>query len=101
MPEHNVWYDVLVSWCKFNYKKLDDINSIMNSIIWLNSEITVKDKPLMSKKCIENGILYIKDLVNMHSKELMSYNEFVQKYGNVINFLQYYGILKAIPQRHH
>ncbi len=101
MPEHNFWYDVLVSWCKYNYEELDDIDSIMNCIIWLNSEITVKDKPLMSKKCIENGILYIKDLVNMHSKELMSYNEFVQKYGNVINFLQYYGILKAIPQRHH
>ncbi len=100
MSVQNFWYDVLVSWCKYNFEELENIDSIMNSIIWLNSEITVKDKPLMSKKCIENDILYIKDLVNMHSGDFMSYNEFIQKYGNVINFLQYYGILKAIPQKY-
>ena len=49
MPKNNFWYDVLVSWCKFNFIEQEDINSIMNSVIWLNSEITVKDKPIMSK----------------------------------------------------
>ncbi len=53
----------------------------------------------MSKKCLENGIIYIKGLVNMQTKELINYNEFEQKHGKVLNFLQYYGILKAIPQK--
>ncbi len=44
--------------------------------------------------------MYVKDLVNMQTKELLNYNEFVQKYGSVINFLQYYGILKAIPPKY-
>ncbi len=68
----------------------------MNSIIWYNSEITVMGKPLVSKKCIENNVLYVGDFIK-NERYVMTYEEFNEKYGRFLDFLEFYGIIKAIP----
>ena len=100
MTKHSFWHDVLYAWCQYNYQpseKIEDIEIIMNSIIWLNSDIVVSGKPMLNKKCIARDILYVKDFIGNNNK-IMTFEEFRDKYGNVLNFLEYYGIVTAIPQ---
>ena len=49
----------------------------------------------MEKGC-KAGVIKIKDLINLENR-FMSYNEFLQRYGNVLNFLEFQGIISAIP----
>ena len=63
MPRQGFWYDVLYAWCLYNYEptaNLNDIEIIMNSIMWLNSDIVVNGNPMLNKKCIARGISLIK-----------------------------------------
>ncbi len=48
-------------------------------------------------KCYEIGIIKIRDIVN-ENNEFLSYNELCRKYGNVIDWVRYYGLIAAIPQ---
>ncbi len=96
MPKRGFWYDVLSSWCAYNFCSKTTINDIINEIVWFNSEITVNGKPIVSRKCIDKNILYVGDFLN-NNNEFMSYEEFNNKHNNVLNFLEYYGIITAIP----
>ncbi len=96
MPHTGFWYDVLKAWCSYNFEEETDIDSIMESPLWLNSELLINGKPMMCEPCMQHDVLYIKDLVA--NRNFLTYAEFTAKYGNIITFIKYYGILKAIPQ---
>ncbi len=96
MSRKGFWYNVLTAWCHYNFEEKTDIDSIMESPLWLNSELLIFGKPMVSKKCMEHNIIYIKDL--MVNNRFMTFDEFTTNHGNVLNFLKYYGILKAISQ---
>ena len=50
MPRKGFWYDVLKSWCIYNYEEKTDVDSIMETPLWYDSEILTKGKPIVSKK---------------------------------------------------
>ncbi len=45
---------------------------------------------------MSRGIIYVKDFFNNEGKP-MTYEEFNTKHGTFLNFIEYYGITKAIP----
>ncbi len=92
MPRDGFWKNVLFAWSSYNYTAAKNIDSIMNSIIWLNLDITVRGKPIMNKKCINRNIIYIKDFIG-NNRQIMTFEEFRTKYGNFITFVEYYGII--------
>ena len=59
LTKHSFWRDVLMSWCSYNYQQKTDLNAILNSIIWFNSDIKINDKPVFYKTWFHKGIIYI------------------------------------------
>ncbi len=98
MPKENFWQNVLIAWCKFNFSKKLELNSILNSIIWLNSEIQINKTPILYKRCFKKGVVFIKDIVDYRTGEFLTFEALNTKYGKTITFVEYHGILSAIPQ---
>ena len=42
-------------------------------------------------------MVYVHDILK-ENNEFLSYNELITKFGNVLTFIEYYGILSAIPR---
>jgi len=88
-------YEIFYNICDINYCKWDISTNFPNEIIWLNSCIKINRKPLYNVKCIKKGILRISDLM-IDSILFLTYEEFVNKYGNIINFMYFNSIISCI-----
>ena len=69
---------------------------IMAQPIWLNDMIKIDNKYVFKQTWISNGIFFINDLIDEHGT---FYNQqtVCEKYNLNINFLEYYGLIAAIP----
>ena len=65
-------------------------------ILWNNKDITIDQKTLFWKTWFERGIYYVQDLLNENGK-FLSLDEFNEKFGLKVNYLQYFQITTAIP----
>ena len=91
------WIDVLKAWCDVNYCPIDEVKNPNEEVIWMNSNIKVNGKVLFYRNMYEVGILRIKDLKTEHNN-FLSFNELVTKHPGIrTNFVQYNGIISAIP----
>ncbi len=59
---NNFWRDVMLAWCSANFECLRTREKILNGVIWYNSEIRIRDKPIFYKRCYEAGMIYVKDI---------------------------------------
>ena len=98
MPKENFWQNVLSAWCTYNFSIASNLNSVLNSLLWYNSEIKVNHKPIFYKRCFKKGILYIKDIVDIRTNEFLTFGALVAKYGNTITFVEYNGLISSIPR---
>ena len=64
-------------------------------VLW-NREIKIEAKTLFWKTWFEKGIYLVQDLLNEDGK-FLSLQEFQDKFGLKINFLQYFQMIAAIP----
>ena len=65
--KNNFWYDVFQYWCWLNYKSIDHLNrkgDIMNSNIWLNSNIRINKKVIFWTNWFNNGITKLSDIIS-------------------------------------
>ena len=65
-------------------------------ILWNNKDITIDQKTLFWKTWFERGIYFVQDLLSTEGK-FLSLEEFHDKFGLKVNFLQYLQIIAAIP----
>ena len=84
------WQDVLESWCDFNYN--NNIR-VENQLIWYNSLIRVKDKPIMWNDVYSRGLKYVHQL--FESGHFRNEKEMFEKYG--ISKLRYNSLKVSIP----
>ncbi len=98
MPKDSFWQNVLSAWCKYNFSNKIDIRAILESVIWYNSEIKVNDAPVFYRRCFQKGIIYIKDIIDLRTNKFLSFEAFVAKYGHTITFVEYHGLISAIPR---
>ena len=91
---HSIVYEMLYYLYDIKYVKWNDKTNYKDEIIWLNSCIRV-NKPILNIKCVQCGVLNISDLM-IDGIVLMTFDEFVEKYGNIINFMDYNSIMSAI-----
>ena len=95
------WKDVLIGWQTILERKIpNDTNDVYNSSLWYNTKITVGRRSVAYKNYIDKGILLIKDVLDEQGN-LMSYDEFRQKYVINTNFLEYNSLLRAIKSYMH
>ena len=84
------WKDVLLSWSEYNYyhyRRLD------NQLLWYNSNIKVKDKPIMWNDVYNRGLWYVYQL--FESGSFKSEEKVKGEYG--LNIIRYNAVKSAIP----
>ena len=89
------WSEVLTRWCEYNFFTSQNVNDIMEQIIWLNYYIRIYYKPVNNYKCWNSGLIRMADLYNS-DKEVLSYNQIIRRFGSCTTFVEYYSLLEAI-----
>ena len=67
-------------------------------ILFNNKDILVDGKPIFLSEWFRKGILSINELLN-ETGNVLTFQEFRDKYSCESNFLQYYQVVSAIPKR--
>ena len=111
------YYPGITLRCNYNPKHLNTLPSFYQSILMYfnelrnlyvfdqaqdlilfnNKEILIEGKPLFLRDWFNKGILSIQDLLD-DAGNILSYQEFNNKYSCKSNFLQYYQVISAIPK---
>jgi len=78
-------------------KNLYSYDGMQDMVLFNNKEILVGGKPAFIKEWFESNILSIRDLLNSNG-QLLSVQEFNNKYDFNTNFLQFYQVTSAIPK---
>ena len=65
--------------------------------IWLNSHIKINNASPCLKNWIENDIYTIDDVLDQN-KQIMNYAVFQDTYHVATTFVEFYGIISAIPR---
>ena len=73
-------------------------NDVLEQICWNNKFITSDRKSIYYPLWRLAGICKIKDLVDTQQKCFLSFDSFCNKFNVRCNFLQYFGLVNAIPQ---
>lgn len=93
------WRDVLIAWMEVYSVVPDNPTKIATQSIWFNSYIKVRNKVIFYPTAHEAGIRFLYNLWNESQQQFFTYPQLIQIYGvNSLTFLEYYGILSAIPR---
>lgn len=95
--EPSYFSDVLYNWAKMNFHKPLDSTDILKQPLWFNSFVKNQGKWLYVKPLAQARITKISHLYNLDYGRFDSYQEFVQTYGKIVDFLTYYRIIQSIP----
>ncbi|KAL9974209.1 hypothetical protein ACROYT_G011222 [Oculina patagonica] len=79
-------------------KTLYGYDQASDLVLYNNKEIQVDQKTIFISNWMEEGIVSIKDLLKEDGRYL-SFQEFKEKFSCNTNFLQYFQIISAIPDR--
>jgi len=91
------WYEIFYEWCFLNFDNFpNNKGDIMHQTIWYNSHIKVGNKMIFNKKMYKAGIRYVKDIVK--NGRFLYLNELAEIYDVNISFLEYGGIINAVPR---
>ena len=88
--------DVLYSWWLIQQKQiLGSINKLIRTNIWHNNKIKVDRKPIFYELYIQNGVIFIQDLIDEQGQFLI-FEMFRNKYHLCSHFLEYASLVKAV-----
>lgn len=93
--EESFWSQVLYAWCLFNYRMPTSTVDINSQILWYNSHIRVQNTILFNNNAWEAGLIRVSQL--FENRQLISYDNIVQRYGPVLTWLQHAQIIAALP----
>ena len=68
-------------------------------ILFNDKDILVDGKPIFLNEWFRKGILSINELFKNETGNVLTFQEFRDKYSCESNFLQYYQVVSAIPKR--
>lgn len=91
--------DVLYCWAEQNYCSPLDNNDILQQTIWFNSHVRQQGGWLACGALIRAGVTKISHIYNLDYGRFDSFEEFVSNYGELVNFVTYYGIINSIPNK--
>ena len=91
------WKDILDNFSNLQNEKVTDGNDVLSQSIWLNSHIKANNTSPCLRNWIKNDIYIINDLLDQN-KQIMSYEIFQDTYHVDTTFVEFYGIISAIPR---
>ena len=103
LQEHHVhlfvkpgfWCDVLKAWSKYAYNEPRNKTQVLAQPIWLNSNITINNRPLFNEIAWNSGLKHIRDLFDDNNK-LESYARVINLLLDTTSYVQLYGIYESI-----
>ena len=95
--QESFWAQVLEAWAIIHHWGPNTAGEVLQQIIWLNSHIKIGGKPVWWSRPYMNGVVTIGDLWS--DGAYLTYEEVIQKYGNICTWLDYYALINAIPRR--
>jgi len=94
---NSLWLEVFIEWCYLNFDHNPFTKEdILHQSIWFNSHIKVGKRMVFNKKLYQAGVKYLKDIVR--ENKLLTIRELYELYKVDISFLEYGGIINAIPK---
>jgi len=98
IQNHKFWVEVLLYWSELTYIScIDDWDTVLDMNIWFNNYIKIGKKVVFYQKWFEAGVKKIGDLYDVNSRAILTLDQFNEKYGVKASFIEYYGVLSAIP----
>ena len=85
------WKSVFGVWAKFERFPITTPDKVMSQCIWLNN-----GRKFILSHWIQKGLYVINDLLTNDGK-FLSFVEFRNLYLLDVNFIEYYGVINAIP----
>ncbi len=89
---------VLHYWLELYDVKVNTAEDVYKQIIWNNSNIRIGNKTVFFKKWIDKGVLTISDVTTLNGN-MLSQEEFCNKFNIYVNFLEYLSLISAIPKQ--
>ena len=91
------WKDVVKVWATLrNDPPTAPEEEILSQPLWYNDKIKIDKHTIFYPHWIREGIFFIRDLLKQGN--FLSFIEFKEKFNIKTNFLEYYGVVQAIPQ---
>ena len=95
---NSVMTSIWKAWAMVSYKdSCENVEEILESVIWDNSLIRVKGLPIFEPKIVNSNIDRILDIYDPTNRRLFTYKQLTDTFGPNIEFLQYCSIRAAIP----
>ena len=89
--------NVLAVWQELNSRDSIDVKEIQQEILWNNRFIMISGKSIYYKTWVNRDILKVCDLLNTQG-QFLCFEDFKCKFGVRCTFLDYAGVLAAIPK---
>ena len=90
---------VIREWNLLVYEKpTADTDQILAQYLTLNSNIRLRNQPIMNNCFDSQGIQQVGDIFCIQEKRFYTYQEIVESYGPCGNYLLYYSLIAAIPK---
>ena len=94
-PYDGIWSQIWGAWSRYNYQENVESSMITNQFIWFNSHIRKNDSPFKVTNMYNARIWYMHDILSQTG--FLTYDELQQRLPGDYNFLEYYSLLKCIP----
>ena len=94
--DRTFWSELVNMWHKFSFYEPQNKESIEKQIIWNNSCIKVSNEVVYKKKWIEKDVWYVGQLIE--NSKWLTYQQFTEKYNVECSWLEYHGVLNAMPE---
>ena len=90
---------IWLAWTEFNYQPtIDNAEEILNLRLIGNSLIRKINKPIFDAYLSQENLERVIDLVNIETKNVMTYTEIIATLRIKIDFVTYLGLIAAIPK---
>ena len=89
--------NILKVWQELNFKEPLNANEFKQEFLWNNRFIKTNGKTIYYKTWVNKDILKISDLLDNHD-QILSFESFKRKFSVRCTFLDYAGVLAAIPK---
>ena len=97
LPEF--YEQIIYYWQEIAAMEPHNKHEILSQTIWNNKFITINKKMIYLPCWHRAGIKQISDLFDEHESRFLPFLSFCNKYTLKCNFLQYYSLISAIPER--
>ena len=97
LPIGKFWHSAFNKWCRLNYHEPQNKEKVLNQQLWLNSSLKIGNNILYNEMAIENGLLYVGDIIDITTLNFKSYSQICEEFGNAVTWLEYNGMKSAFP----